>query len=141
MGKGCTRGRKAMDAAAAGRRGTAAWVGTPGAGRSGTAAAAAGAGRGHSSGRMETERGTARPARQTTVAAAQAGTGTRKDTAAPEPAAAGTGIGTAGSAAAGGRRCCRSPSPPGAPGSLVALNTAPPSIDLSLSLSLSLPVV
>lgn len=126
MGRGRTRGHKAMDAAAAGRRGTAAGAGTPGAGRSGTAAAAAGAGRGHSSGRMETERGMARPARQTTTAAAQAGTGTRKDTAAP----AGTGIGTAGSAA-GGRRCCRSPSPPGAPGSSVALNTAPLSIDLS----------
>lgn len=109
MGRGRTRGRKAMDAAAAGRRGTAAGAGTPGAGRSETAAADAG--RGHSSGRMETERGMAPPARQTvTATAAQAGTGTRKDTVAPAPAD--TGIGTAGSAA-DCRRCCRSPSPPG----------------------------
>lgn len=118
MGRGRSRGgRKSTDAAEAGTRGTAAEAGTAGAGRSGTAAAAAGAGRGRSSGTKETERGMAR---QTTTAAAQAGTGTRKDTAAA--AAAGTGIGTAGSAA-GGRRCCRCPSPPRrrlAP--LVALN-------------------
>jgi hypothetical protein len=103
-GKVRTRGRKTKGPAAVGRRASPGEADRAGAGRSAARTAAVGPAQGSSLGRTATARGSARPARRQ-PAAVGTGTHRRKGTAAAE--VAGTGAGTAGTAAAGAARCRR----------------------------------